>query len=318
MSTDRIHKGAYRELLHDHAGVAKRPRNELASRLAELLKMPSLLNPHAPKPPPLTVHRCCDGPECSHTSERWECHCEPRPPEQDPPRSCIRGGQPRRDREDGSVDVYRCRQCDVCQWEAEAERWHADRPWVRELQLDRPLERPTFFSVDAAIVAWAEWERHDRWGPSAMGPMIGRLQQASAGAEPGTNFRRDREDPLLRRTGDLVPVRRALETAYTRDNAWGLSPVTCQVLLCARAGGLLPRRPSWVELTAEANRGRDPEHLLTKGTVRSIVRHGERYVTTELAARGVVPMPPRSWGWHEAIVQRRESLERNERWRDDV
>ena len=310
MSTSFIKRSEIAAILMEHSGAT------IPGRPARLRRQPLPANdprpqvPKAPLPPALTVSRCHHGPECSHTPGRWECHCEPLVPDTDPIRACVRGGQPQRIRDDDdSRDVYRCQQCALCEWEKEAERWHQVSPWIHELLPDRPLDRPIFYSADAAIVAFAEWERHDRWGPSAMGPIIGRLQQASAGTEPGTSQRR--EDPILRRAGDLVAVRRAIDSAYPPANQWRLSPVTCAAFLCMRTGGVLERLPSWDSMAETANLGRDPGHQLSKGTVRSIVRHGQRHVTIELAARGVIPMPARALGWHEAIVARRMELERN-------
>ena len=84
-------------------------------------------------------------------------------------------------------------------------------------------------------------------------------------------------------------------------NQWRLSPVTCAVMLCMATGGVLERKPRWDEL--------EEKFGVPRATVKSIVRHGQRYVTIELAARGVIPMPARVEGLHADIRDRADELE---------
>lgn len=301
LAADELGTDVFRDEVLRKVGVRpdrKRKRGEDRAAPAPL----GPLTDTAPAPPVLTHRRCNSGPKCSGTNGRWECHCEDvDPPALAAPRTCVVTGVAPREREDGSLDAFRCQTCAVCSWEKEAERWHQAAHFRPESRLDRPLNRPAFPSLDHAICAFSDWERHDRHGPSAMGPLIDRLRQGMTGGQGGTSYKPGRDDPMLRRAAEVIPIKEAIRSAYPQRNEWRLSPVTCAVLLVAATGGVLDRKPRWDEL--ETTFG------IPRATAKSVVRHGQKHVTVELAARGVIPMPPRCFGWHMDIADRCEELE---------
>jgi hypothetical protein len=137
---------------------------------------------------------------------------------------------------------------------------------------------PRWPSLAAALVDFAQWERHDRTAPSALGGILDRVRRGDMGGG-GDSQRPD--DPLLRRAGELVRVRQALEAAYP-DGAHAVSAAKCKALLLVRTPGVLEGEPPTyyalsVLLDAE------------EGVLRALVREGRRRMTLELAARGLIP-----------------------------
>lgn len=196
----------------------------------------------------------------------------------------------------------RCGGCALCAWEMEAERWHqyAETYQADPVRFGVPAEQRFLFrSLSHALQALAEWERHDRWSPSAMGPLMDRLEQGATHGQAGTNYRRDREDPFLRRATDVVEVRRAVAEAYG-GNPWGIGDAECVIMLMARVGGDRDVLPTY-EALAE-------RHKLPAGTCRNLVRYGRRRIAVELAARGVIPMPGKGLGLHYEVDVRRRAL----------
>jgi len=285
----------------EHLGV-RAPRKRSARRRRAVSSNEDFgpLTPHAGPPPALTRRLCQQGPYCEHTRGHYVCACDPDEPAAPRTKTCVAMGAGADVRDDGSVGAFRCQTCALCAWEKEADRWHQVAPWNRELHVHRERIHP-FTSLDAAIIAFAEWERHNRTAPSAMGPLIDKLERGDVGGG-GTSYRPGRESSVLVRATDVVPVRKALERAFAARNVWSLSPVTCQVLLVASVGGVLPRKPSPDQLAESFGTQR--------ATVKSVVYAGRRSATIELAARDVIPMPARSDGLHWEISLRRMELER--------
>lgn len=195
----------------------------------------------------------------------------------------------------------RCHLCEQCLWELDVERWHEERNTYEQDRLRANLPRdeyPTIFRTpnDAMLAAF----EHYRSAPSAMGPMMDRLNQGATHAQAGTNYNPAREDPVLRRATNVIEVMRALDEAYV-DNRWGLTAAECIAVLRERIGRVSTKLPSYEELAER--------YKLPKGDVRAIVKYGRRRVTVELAARGVIPMPGANAGLHHDIDVRRTALE---------
>lgn len=177
----------------------------------------------------------------------------------------------------------RCGVCELCAWEREAGLWAAVAPWNRAHQIERPDSAPRWPSLAAALVALVEWERHGRTAPSAFGGMLDCLRRGDLG--DGGRSRPD--DPLLRRGGELVRVRQALELAYPEEGHGRLSAEQCRGLLLVRTPGVLIALPTYEELAAEVG---EPV-----GELRALVRSGRAAVSAELAKRGLIPRePPRA------------------------
>lgn len=197
----------------------------------------------------------------------------------------------------------RCGSCELCAWEREAERWAFSAPWLKQHRVRRPSGAPAWRSLAAALVALADWEHHDRSGPSAMGPMLERIARGAVGDGGASRP----EDPLLRRAGELVRVRQALEEAYEGGAELAavpegppvvLSRAECMRVLLMRTAGVLEAVPTYEELSAQLR--------VTRGELRALVRRGRRYLTVDLAARGLIPPPHSRAGLAEAIESARE------------
>jgi hypothetical protein len=211
------------------------------------------------------------------------------PPRLDPAlwASSCRGGEHRR-----------CGSCELCRWEREAEKWAHQEPWRKRHRVRRPLGMPTWPSLASALIALAEWEHHNRFGPSAMGPMLERLRRGAIGDGGGNRP----DDPLLARAAEMVPVREALEVAYPIGRHEVLSQSQCIAALMARTQGVLDKVPPYGELAAELG--------IALGDLQALVRAGRRVVTIELAARDLIPMPRPTLGMAEAIESARVRYER--------
>lgn len=197
---------------------------------------------------------------------------------------------------------HRCHSCEQCSWEMDVERWHQARN-THERARDGQLreEQPTTFRrLDQALQAFVDWERHNRWSASAQGQIQDRLEQGATHGQAGTNYRRDREDPFLRRATDVIEVQQAVAHAF-EGNRWGLEARECVAMLVARVGHIRETLPKYEEMEL---RFKLPAEL-----IKSIVRHGRRGITVELAARGVIPMPQAALGLHYDVDCRRRELE---------
>lgn len=191
----------------------------------------------------------------------------------------------------------RCGTCVVCDWEREAERWSFVAPWRRVLSVGRPDGGARWRGLRAALVALADWERHGRAGPSAIGFVLARLQrgeQSDGGASrPG--------DPLLEQAGEVAPVYGALAAAYPDGGHKTLSAAVCKGVLMARTPGVIEGRvPSYADLAAVTG--------ATDGELKALVRAGRRIATVYLAARGVIDDPPIRQGLAEAIFEERRRI----------
>lgn len=233
------------------AGVRTPSTSEVQAELAAAFR--ATLAPTAPAPPRMTA-------------ALWAGSCK--------------GGEHRR-----------CGECELCAWEREAQLWSAVAPWNRRHELERSPDAPRWSSLAAALIAFAEFERHDRCGPSALGGILDRVKRGATDA--GGVARPD--DPLLRRAGELVRVRQALERAYP-DGAHELPAAKCRALLLLRTPGVLMtgRDP----VTGETRSGEMPTYWalsvimgVSAGELQRLVRSGRRDVSEELVQRGLIPVP---------------------------
>lgn len=170
----------------------------------------------------------------------------------------------------------RCGRCELCEWERVADRMAAQSPWNERPGPRRPPGSPTWPSLKAALLALADFEQHDRFAPSAMGPMLDRVKTGNL----GDGGRSRPEDPLLQRAGELVTVRQALERAYPE----GTHPLPASVrmrLLLERTPGVCTPMPTYEQLAQR-------EHVAV-GELRALVRTGRQRVALDLAERGLIP-----------------------------
>lgn len=175
----------------------------------------------------------------------------------------------------------RCGECEVCLWEREAQLWAAVSPWNREPEVRRPEGAPRWSSLAAALVAFAEFERHDRTAPSALGGILDRVRRGDTGGSDGG---RRGDDPLLRRAGELVRIKLALEHAYPDGAHAKLTAAQCKDILLWRTPGVLHTGlPTYEMLSAAFH--------VDAGELQALVREGRRRMTAELAARGLIPYP---------------------------
>jgi len=176
------------------------------------------------------------------------------------------------------AEYRRCGDCPLCLWEREAAKWDAVSAWNRTHQLARPEGAPRWSSLAAALVALAEWERHDRHGPSAFGGILRRIESG----EIGDGGRSRPDDPMMHRAGELVRVRQALELAYPDGGHALLTAGQCKGVLMARTPGVELAVPSYEDLAAELG--------VVEGELRALVKNGRRVLTEELGGRGLIRM----------------------------
>lgn len=169
----------------------------------------------------------------------------------------------------------RCRSdlCPLCDWDQEATRWNAVAPWTQKAQARRPEGSPRWGSVAAALVELAEYERHGRAGKSAMGGILARIELG-----PIDGIGRG-DDPVMRRGGELVAVRQALELAYPAGGH-RVPAGRLMALLMARTPGVMVDMPTYDDLAVELGE--------TVGELRALVRTGRQRVAEALMERGLV------------------------------
>lgn len=174
----------------------------------------------------------------------------------------------------------RCGECELCEWERSAQLWAAVSPWNRRHEIERPLDAPRWPSLAAALLALVEFERHDRSSPSALGGILDRVKRGATG-DAGGVARPD--DPLLRRAGELVRVRQALELAFP-EGKHVVPAAKCRAILLLRTPGIVEAKdvPSYEALAALFE--------VSAGEVQALVREGRKRVADELAARGIIPV----------------------------
>lgn len=190
----------------------------------------------------------------------------------------------------------KCNSCALCKWEAEANRWHDWSPW-REgmaMKLTPSTTRPAFVNLDAAILAWFEWELHGRTAPSGTGPLLDLIRE---GAQFSGARTPKRDNSLLRRSDDIVHIEQAMVRAFELAE---MDTETCRAVLVARTHGVLEKTPTLDEVAKEAK--------LPPTFVRSLVKAARRSMHVELSARGLIPMPARASGLHWDIDVRRRAL----------
>lgn len=175
----------------------------------------------------------------------------------------------------------RCHTCAICLWEKDAARWEyaaPDRFESVHLKADPNAVRPRWSSMSAAFIDLVEFERHNRFAPSATGGLLARI--ARGADTDGGKSRPD--DPMLHKAGELVVLRKALERAYP-DGAHVLPAPMCRGLLVIRTPGVMIKRPTYEELSLELG--------LTVGDLRALVRSGGAAVELDLFERGLIPKP---------------------------
>lgn len=177
-------------------------------------------------------------------------------------------------------EYRRCGNCELCLWEREADKWASPEVSAhnREHRLRRPEGSPRWSGLNAALVALAEHEQHERVGPSALGGIIARLERGDV--SDGGASRPD--DPMLRRAGELVAVRQALERAYPEGGHALLRRGQCMGLLLSRTPGAMPAMPTYERLSEQLG--------ATVGDLRSLVRCGRKLVRGDLEDRGLIPV----------------------------
>jgi len=218
-------------------GAAALSAEDVQRQLAEAFR--ATLAPTASAPPRITV-------------QSWAASCK--------------GGEHRR-----------CGECEICEWEREAQLWAAVSPWNRQHTLERPEGAPRWSSLSAALVALAEFERHDRHGPSALGGILDRVKRGAMG--DGGSARPD--DPLLRRAGELVRIRQSIEQAYP-EGRHVLPAAKCRALLMLRTPGVVAEMPTYEALSALFD--------VPAGELQALVKAGRRQVADDLSARGLIPL----------------------------
>jgi hypothetical protein len=171
----------------------------------------------------------------------------------------------------------RCGECELCLWEREAQLWAAVSPWNKRHEIERALDAPRWSSLSAALLALVEFERHDRSSPSALGGILDRCKRGAAG---DTSERTRVDDPLLRRAGELVRVRQALELAYP-EGAHVVPAAKCRAILLLRTPGIVGEMPTFEALAVLFN--------ISVGDLQALVKNGRKRVGDELAARGIIP-----------------------------
>lgn len=182
----------------------------------------------------------------------------------------------------------RCHECVLCEWERDAERWSSVSMWTPTSKVKKPAGAPKWPSLNAAIVALCEWERHGRVAPSASGGILACIERGYM--EGGSN---KSGDPLLERAGELVRVRLALQAAYPDNDHWGLTSGQCMAVLAARTPGAFAEMPTYESMSERL--------LVSVGGLKAVVKRGRMVVTVELAARGLIPMPSKESGLFEGI-----------------
>jgi hypothetical protein len=182
--------------------------------------------------------------------------------------STCKGGLPRR-----------CGACVLCQWEREVARWeHAAPDRHHQQSSARPEGAPRWSSLGAALIALAEWERHDRNAKSASAGILARIEFGAIDGGPAQTG-----DPLLDAAAEFVVVRRVLEAACPEGAHAVLTRAQCMALLLARTPGVEDITPSYDVLAQRFG--------TTIGDLRALVGSIRERVATDLAARGLIPAP---------------------------
>jgi hypothetical protein len=174
----------------------------------------------------------------------------------------------------------RCRDCDLCAWQGEVERWSHAAPWSRQHELEHDETAPRWSSLAAALAAVLEYERTGRDVGSALGSILARAERGEKGQMARDPRRVSRE---VHRAHDIVHVQAALERAYSAGQH-GLTPAECVRVLLERVAGALPELTPYGTLT-ERYGG------LGEDALKALVKHGKRAVGDDLVSRGLLPRP---------------------------
>jgi hypothetical protein len=171
----------------------------------------------------------------------------------------------------------RCGDCDLCRWEREAAKWEHAAPDRHVQRSARSEPRATrWSSLTAALIALADWQRHDRNAKSASAGILARIEFGQIDGGPVRSG-----DPLLDAAGEFVLVRRVIEDACPAGAQATMTRAHCVALLLARTPGVEPEVPPY-EALAE-------RFAETVGNLRALVRNLRQRVTEQLAARGLIP-----------------------------
>lgn len=198
----------------------------------------------------------------------------------------------------GAPDHVRCGNCPLCVWEREAERWLDTRRWDVEHVTGPRDGVPRWSSLVSALRALLAYGQHDRNAPSAFGAVLDRCRR---GDMMGGGNDSKGEDPLMRRAGDVMPVWLAVERAFPERWHGVLTSTACVSVFLLRTRGLIEgEMPSYEALAVE--------HGISIGDLKSIVKRGRSFVTVELAARGLIPMPRAEEGLAEEVERCMERL----------
>jgi hypothetical protein len=190
----------------------------------------------------------------------------------------------------------RCGSCVVCDHERDIAQWAHCAPWRKVHVLRRAESAPKWGSLNAALIALAEYEAHERTSPSAMGFMLARCARGDISNDNGGSRP---DDPQLARADDVVHVRQALAVAYPDGAHAMLTARECIGVLLSRTPGALPVPEVPYEDLAQ-------RLSVSIGDLKALVKEGRRRATVELAARGLIPAPPPSAGLAEAVWAAKE------------
>jgi hypothetical protein len=254
-----------RRLMHvgqpPRAPRAKKPKAQNETALDRVIR--TLLKPKADAPPVLT-----DRPFEGDNRTVWELSCK------------------------GALDgrCSRGNRCDICRWELQAEQFeHADPDRFENgrVKYESPEERPRWNSENTALVAYAEWEQHDRHAPSAIAGILARLER---GFDCDGGLARP-EDPLQRRAGEVAAVGKALAVAYPTGGHPTLNQRQLIALLLVRTPGVIP-----VERGEQQAKLPDYDDLSVRlavppGELQALVNTGRARVAADLFGRGLIPRP---------------------------
>lgn len=189
----------------------------------------------------------------------------------------------------------RC-QCEVCR--TEENNTAARIQWDEEQQA-RPHRRYDcdFGSLNAALDLLASWRADGPSVRSAFGSMQSRAQEsARLGTQVQTTRRVDRDSLEIRRAGQVRDIEKALTRAFVEEQSRrGLEREACVAIVLSVARGA--DVDWWATRTG-----------LTARAIKSLVAHGKRLASIELAARGVIPWPRDRNGMHAAIAARVEEM----------
>lgn len=176
----------------------------------------------------------------------------------------------------GEYVLVRCRRCELCEYEADVERYAYAAPWATKHVVRRGGH--AWLSLNAALRAWALWKQEGPLASSAQGLMLDKVRDGTLGSnQSGAKG----EDMNLERAGDLARVEQALALAYPEGGHAKLTATQCKTLLLDRTPGVRVEMPSYEERAEELGVG--------VGELKAIVKHGRTVMYEDLLGRGMIP-----------------------------